>query len=244
MYRNRLLIRYGNFAFHYRDKFFPIVLIVLLMLFPLAASHGDPYFEMASSSISLAVALLGETIRILTVGLEYIKRGGVNKRVYADTLVTGGVFGHCRNPLYVGNLLIAFGLLSIPDSLPLFAVGAVLVIVTYISIVAAEEQYLRDKFGLQFDVYCEQANRWVPDFRGFGATLRGMRFNWRRILLKESSSFYGWIAFAFLIEGAEIRFSPVLFARPDAVMFAAVFTLATIGFAAVRMLKQTQMLKQ
>ena len=46
---------------------------------------------------------------MLTIGYEYIVRGGRQGKVYAEDLVQGGVFAHSRNPLYLGNLLIIVG---------------------------------------------------------------------------------------------------------------------------------------
>jgi protein-S-isoprenylcysteine O-methyltransferase Ste14 len=243
MYRNPLLIQYGNFVFKYRNKLFPITLVVLLILFPPPEPGEGGNAELVSAISSLVVALAGELLRALTVGLEYIKRGGLNKQVYASTLVTNGLFAHCRNPLYVGNILIALGLLSIADRLALFLIGGALTLVTYVAIVAAEEDFLHRTFGAEFEAYCARVHRWLPDFHGFGTTLKSMRFNWRRVALKESSSFYGWIVAAVLVEGVGIRFSPALMTRPDALLFLGLFAAGTVGFLTVRILKQTRALE-
>ena len=71
---------------------------------------GNPLADRALGVIGIAVALLGETVRLLTIGFEYIHRGGKDGRVYAGRLVKGGVFGLVRNPMYIGNALIASGM--------------------------------------------------------------------------------------------------------------------------------------
>lgn len=43
----------------------------------------------------------------------YIKRGGRNRRVFARGLVTEGVVAHCRNPMYLGHLLLVAGSLAL-----------------------------------------------------------------------------------------------------------------------------------
>ncbi|WET42322.1 methyltransferase family protein [Citrobacter enshiensis] len=54
--------------------------------------------------------LAGQGIRILTVwGWITLYAGGRNRQVYADNLVQSGLFEHCRNPLYLGNLLLIIG---------------------------------------------------------------------------------------------------------------------------------------
>ena len=238
-YRHPLLIAYGNFAFRYRGTIFPAVLILGLLAFPTSYKGGDVWLDFQYDVIALAIALLGQTVRILTVGLDYIKRGGLNKQVYADHLVTGGIFAHCRNPLYLGNVMIALGLLVMIDDPLRYAIGAALVVITYRAIVAAEEAFLRGKFGAEFDAYCGTVNRWLPNLRGLGATLQGSSFNWRRILLKETTSFYAWLVAAFVLDGVEHIGQANLLGQPDFVMFASLLAVATLGFAAIRLLKSS-----
>jgi hypothetical protein len=61
------------------------------------------------------------------------------------------------------------------------------------------ENFLRGKFGNDFDVYCKKVNRWVPDFRGLGKTMKGMEFKWKRWILKEHTTQYIWLAGIILI---------------------------------------------
>ena len=59
--------------------------------------------------MAVLIAMSGLAVRGVVIGLAYIKRGGLNKKVYAANLVTEGMFSVCRNPLYVGNMLIYTG---------------------------------------------------------------------------------------------------------------------------------------
>ena len=73
------------------------------------------------------------------------------------------------------------------SSLALFAFA-------YVAIVAAEERYLGDKFGPAYAAYCNDVPRWLPRLRGLGATLSGMEFHWKRVLVKEYGTPFGWIS--------------------------------------------------
>src|SRR5689334_20481890 len=99
------MIRIGNFFFHYRNGLFPLLYALLFV-------GSTPVFAdlRVAALLGFLVAFAGQALRGITVGLEYIIRGGRDRRVYAENLVTGGVFAHCRNPLYVGNFLIIIGL--------------------------------------------------------------------------------------------------------------------------------------
>jgi protein-S-isoprenylcysteine O-methyltransferase Ste14 len=178
------LIRYGNFLFRWRNTLFPIIMLGLLI----GITPGVPGGTSAglwSDFLGLAIVIGGAVLRGVVVGMEYIKRGGLDKKVYANDLVTGGMFAHGRNPLYVGNLMIVFGTFVIHGSLWVVLLGSGYFIFSYIAIVAAEENFLRGKFGPQYDEYCATTPRWGIRFAGLGETLGGYVFNWRRVIAKE-----------------------------------------------------------
>jgi protein-S-isoprenylcysteine O-methyltransferase Ste14 len=183
-----MIIRIGNFFFHYRNGLFPVFYALLFIRsVPLA-----PNFRTAAV-IGLAVGLVGQLFRAVTIGLEYIVRGGRNRQVYADGLVTGGMFSHCRNPLYVGNFLMLVGLGIASNSTFFLAVVIPSFAFIYWTIIAAEENYLRQKFGADFQNYCSRVNRLLPNFRGFKNTIQGTQFNWRRLITAEYGSTYIWV---------------------------------------------------
>src|SRR5262245_17894728 len=98
------MITIGNFLFHYRNGLFPLVYALLIF----KSQPLLPDYRVAAL-LGFFVAASGQLLRAITVGLEYIIRGGRQRQVYADKLVQGGVFAHCRNPLYVGNFIILVG---------------------------------------------------------------------------------------------------------------------------------------
>ena len=188
------MTKIGQLLFRYRNLLGPVLFLIALALsqpgFPVLAPHFDAQFALAGA----AIALLGQGLRILTIGYEYIVRGGKNKQVYANTLVEGGMFAHCRNPLYVGNLLMAIGLALIVHSYAFVLIVIPAIFFTYACIVAAEESYLLGKFGDAYASYTKRVNRWLPRMSGFSASIAGMRFNWRRVLVKEYNTSFTLIA--------------------------------------------------
>jgi protein-S-isoprenylcysteine O-methyltransferase Ste14 len=175
----------GNFFFRYRNGLFPLVFVLALMAGRPRHAFGRPELDTLLDLAGALVALLGESLRVLTIGYEYIIRGGKDRRVYAAKLVQGGVFAHCRNPLYLGNLLIVAGLALIIHSHAFYLIFIPFMLLAYTAIVAAEEAYLRARFGTEYEQYCRRVNRWWPRWNGYRRSLRGMRFNWRRVLVKE-----------------------------------------------------------
>jgi protein-S-isoprenylcysteine O-methyltransferase Ste14 len=189
-----MMIRIGNFFFHYRNALFPLAYVLLFL-------NGPGLFPdyWIAVTLGLIVALAGQALRALTIGLEYIIRGGRNRQVYAEKLVQGGIFAHCRNPLYVGNFLIILGLGIASNSRLFLAIGIPFFLFAYWAIIAAEESFLRGKFGDEFAAYCARVNRIVPRFSGLGTTLQGMQFNWRRLISAEYGSTYAWLTAAILL---------------------------------------------
>lgn len=143
--------------------------------------------------IGLAITILGQAIRGATIGLAYIIRGGKNKKVYAEDLVTTGIFSHCRNPLYVGNILMLAGVGILSNSLLYVVIMIPFFLFVYQAIVLAEENFLRNKFGEQFNSYCVNVNRWVPRLKGMQTTFSSMDFNWKRYINKEHTTTFIWL---------------------------------------------------
>lgn len=186
------MVGYGNWLFHYRDKAFPVVLVALFVGFRPHTLSADESSEHWLVVLGFAVATLGQSYRWLAIGLAYIKRGGLRKRVYAKDLVTDGLFAHVRNPLYGGNLLILAGLLILHNSVGVYLLGGAFFGLAYQSIVAAEEHYLTQKFPAYPD-YCRAVPRWWPRWSGLRETVSGMHFYWQRALLRDAASGCMWV---------------------------------------------------
>lgn len=186
-----MMITIGNFFFRYRNGVFPVVGVLLFVGGPVLLAS-----EELAVTLGFAAALAGMALRCVTIGLKYIKRGGLNRQVYADTLVQSGMFMHCRNPLYVGNMLGIVGLGLVSNSLWFACIGLPFFIFSYLAIVAAEENFLRNKFGAEFEAYCRRVSRFGLNLAGFGKTWQSMEFNWKRVVVKEYGSIFLWIATA------------------------------------------------
>jgi protein-S-isoprenylcysteine O-methyltransferase Ste14 len=182
------MISYGNFLFRHRNWLFPIVLSTLFFGFPPSYAGGSPQTDIWLDAIGIAIVLAGLSVRAAVVGLAYIKRGGLQKKVYAADLVTDGMFAHGRNPLYVGNLLMLLGYFVIHNNPWVHLMGGAFFLVAYHAIVAAEEKYLSEKFGEGYAEYCREVPRWKIRTDGIGKTFRNMEFNWLRVLIKDYSS--------------------------------------------------------
>lgn len=186
------MIAIGTFFFKYRNLIFPMFgLLIFMPSPPLFAERlfGPNYFVILLVA-GLIIATSGQLIRALTIGLKYIVRGGKDKKVYAENLVTEGLFRHCRNPLYVGNILMLLGVGLISNSFIFIIIIVPLFCFIYQSIVLAEENYLRNKFGTAYDEYTRNVNRWLPNLGRISETIATTTFNWRRYVIREYNTVY------------------------------------------------------
>lgn len=190
------MITIGNFFFKYRNWLFIILYLLLFLPSPelfTKARFGENYYWIPII-LGLLITVGGQLIRGMTIGLDYIIRGGRDKKVYAENLVTGGLFSHVRNPLYVGNILMLLGVGILANSLYYTLIVMPVFLFIYQCIVLAEENFLRGKFGPGFDEYTKKVNRWFPNPVGLGTTLSSMHFKWKRWLIKEYNTQFVWLS--------------------------------------------------
>lgn len=179
-------IKFGDFIFKYRNRLFPVILLGMFIGFEPAhtyAGHAD--WVRIKDWAAIALTLSGLALRGAVIGFAYIKRGGVNKKVFADKLVSTGFFGMCRNPLYVGNMLIYSGVFLLHGNPYVVVLGICSYFIIYQAIIAAEEYFLRGKFGDEYVKYCKTVPRWGFKFAQWGSATKGMTFNIRRVILKD-----------------------------------------------------------
>lgn len=184
---DRWSIRAGRFFFHYRNGLFPVAYGVSAVLLR-PGLIVNPTVDRALGTLGFLVVLLGELVRLATIGFEYIERGGKNKQVYASHLVRSGVYGLTRNPMYVGNLLVVIGVAMIAGSPWIYGLTVPFFLFVYWSMVRAEEAYLLEHFGSEYAQYCRQVSRFFPSFRRFLESFTGIQYNWRRAIRQELST--------------------------------------------------------
>ena len=234
-----LFNRWGNFFFHTRNVLFPIFILLVLFLWPPVAIDNDQAISLMV--IGLLMIMMGQGLRILTIGLAYISRGGRNRRIYAEHLVTDGLFSHCRNPLYLGNILIVSGFLFVSGNLTGIIVGSLAFMLIYRLIIYSEESFLSAKFGVDYAAFCADVPRWFPKFKGLQETIRGYQFDWPAVAVKE----YGTILTSVLIPLGLIAWKLSLVNKLDEYQTLLIgFSMTTVfAYGLVRFYKKTERLR-
>jgi protein-S-isoprenylcysteine O-methyltransferase Ste14 len=232
------MVKLGNILYRTRLYVFPLACLLVFLPGPRILQS-----DIAAAVLGLLVALAGQFVRAGTIGLVYIIRGGKNRQVYAEDLVTEGVFAHCRNPMYVGNLSILSGMAITSNCWTTVLVAIPVTAFIYRAIVAAEENFLRGKFGAAFDEYCRRVPRFVPKLSGLRETFASMQFRWRRVVVKEYGTPAAWILVWCGIVAYNLWRHGELALHPAAVTgLKLIAVLAVLGWATARFLKKTRRL--
>ena len=113
-------------------------------------------------------------------------------------LITTGPYASIRHPLYMGNMLIGFGLILLAEALPLAVFLLAVFAFHHNVVIPAEEELLKEKFGEGFDLYCELVPKYVP----FTVPWRGPLFG-RHFPLGELATLCGIALLGFLVEWLE-----------------------------------------
>lgn len=146
----------------------------------------------------LAVSLLGQVIRALTVGRTPKGTSGRNvKGQIAAEINTTGIYSTLRHPLYLGNFLMFLGPVLFVRSVWFTLLFTLAYWLYYERIMFAEEQFLRKKFGEQYDRWSARVPAFIPSFKNFTRAI--LPFSFRNVLKREYNGFVNiFITFAML----------------------------------------------
>jgi protein-S-isoprenylcysteine O-methyltransferase Ste14 len=155
--------------------------------------------SVANWIVGALLVAAGEAVRLSGVAAA----GTVTRRRSREVqrLVTYGVFGWVRNPLYVGNFLIWMGFTAISGVYWFLPIAALLFVLEYTLIVRYEEGVLESIFGPSYLTYKSRTPRWLP--RPPRSTDRESGpHDWREAVRSETSTFlaYAGLVVAFAVK--------------------------------------------
>jgi protein-S-isoprenylcysteine O-methyltransferase Ste14 len=186
----------GNWLFK-RRGYLPIVLlaagIIVLMFNELNPGRNF----LITDVVCLFISFLGLAIRAFTIGYTPRNTSGRNiKGQIAEVVNTTGIYSIVRHPLYLGNFVIWLGLSLFTES-PFFIVIFILAFWLYYErIMFAEEQFLKRKFGKEYEEWANKTPSFFPAFSNWAPG--NLPFSWKNIFKREYNGF-GNIIFAFTI---------------------------------------------
>lgn len=141
---------------------FPRRLWIGLAVVGLAAFVVEPrlMFGRPQALGSLALVIAGLLGRAWAAGCA--GRHTREARIEAPTLVTGGPYAHVRNPIYLASIVLGFGMVGLVGDPWLLALHVGVCVLLYAAIVPAEERFLAEKFGAEYERYRANVPRLWP----------------------------------------------------------------------------------
>ncbi len=187
------IVNNGNWLYRWRS-YLPLLMFGLLIA-------GFPGFTYAAGSETLedvweigclAISLFGLGIRAHAIGHAPRGTSGRNTdKQEADSLNTTGLYSVVRHPLYLGNFLIWFGISLFIRVWWVTTISVLIFWLYYERIMAAEEYFLKEKFGKAFEDWAAKTPTFLPGRTGWKRP--GSPFSMKSVLRREYGGFFAII---------------------------------------------------
>jgi len=180
---------FSKLGYRYR-AIFPIPFVLVLIIF-----SNPSIFSLIYGSIFV---LMGLILRSLCLGYLGVKSR--DEEPNTANLITTGPYKFSRNPVYIANILIAFGFTlfstgnyGLTISLILSTLAALIYFLFYnYLVIPAEEKFLESKFGEEYLKYKQSVPRWMINFKPINEQGKF------RILPILRSEYWTWIVIIFI----------------------------------------------
>jgi protein-S-isoprenylcysteine O-methyltransferase Ste14 len=188
----------GNWLFK-RRSWLPGFIVIPGLIVMYLGNRQAILFDMRDELIFLGVSLLGEIIRIITVGFAP-QNTSLRNRAHgkvADELIVTGIYSLLRHPFCLGNFLIWLGPVLFLRSICFTIIFGLMYWIYYERIMFAEEQFFRRKFGDIYDKWSERVGSFIP--YSLKLIRPGNPFSLRKVLAGEYNSLFSiFVIFALI----------------------------------------------
>lgn len=149
-------MNFSQYVFRFRS-YTPIPFIIVMLYY----SQSTIF----SFIVGFVIAACGEFIRFWGVSIVGSETRTTQK-LEGTILVTSGPYAYVRNPLYIGNIVMYVGFAIMSNVLvPYFQVAVcVFFAFQYYILVTLEEEFLLNKFGMEYEQYTRRVPRFIPLF--------------------------------------------------------------------------------
>lgn len=207
-------VRLGRWLFRWRGVTpVPVVAALLALgVWEIRRPAAPPWVDWLVAGLGLLSCLAGQAWRGWVRGRVPLDTSNQGRALSAGSLNVDGAYRFCRNPLYLGNLLLTTGLLLQLESGWALLIGLGFFFFEYHFIIRAEEAFLLERFGDRYARYLQEVPRFWPT-RARAPAPPGSAtaaFDWGRALRTEHNGAAGWIAglLATWLLHAEARAAP------------------------------------
>jgi protein-S-isoprenylcysteine O-methyltransferase Ste14 len=208
------MVGQGNWLFRNRSWIPLVALAALLAGLPFSARPVDGTAWLAWEAFCVALSLSGLAVRALAIGTKPRGTSGRNRRVQnAQALNTTGIYSVVRHPLYLGNALMWAGITVYPRQWTAAVFVAAFFWIFYERVMLAEEEFLRGRFGAEYERWAERTPAFLPAVGRW--TAPALPFSLRAVLKAEYPGFLAVaVLFCILRAGLDLVHLHTVLIRP------------------------------
>lgn len=117
--------------------------------------------------LNIPLKIIGIGLVVFGIYLNYSakRKSRLFDMVTENKLITTGVYGIVRNPVYSAVLLVCTGAIFIVNNVVLFIVPIICWIYITVFLILTEEKWLVGRYGQEYEEYCKKVNRCIPWFQ-------------------------------------------------------------------------------
>jgi protein-S-isoprenylcysteine O-methyltransferase Ste14 len=116
------------------------------------------------NQINLILTVIGVFLIILGAifWISAVKKSDIDDNIRQNNLVTTGIYGYVRHPIYSAFLYAVTGVILILNNILLFVLPVIYWIILTIAMIKTEEKWLTDLYGKDYLDYSKKVNRFIP----------------------------------------------------------------------------------
>lgn len=141
-----------------------VIIIIVCTIVGSAASGTELLQSGRIEMLQIPFCVLGGLSIVLGIFLwgSAVFQAKLGENIKSNTLVTAGVYGWVRNPIYSAFMMMCTGALLIADNLWLLILPVVYWGFMTVLMKNTEEKWLKDLYGEEYVEYCRRVNRCIP----------------------------------------------------------------------------------
>ena len=137
--------------------------------------------------LTIIIILVGALIRLWAT--KHIGRRMPWVKKKGKILLKTGPYAIVRNPLYIGNIIIATGLSILSELIWIVPLIIMYLFILYHLVARYEEKKLSERWGEEYSAYLSEVPRWIPNLKNLNLAKSG-GFKWWDAIRSEIPSVY------------------------------------------------------
>jgi protein-S-isoprenylcysteine O-methyltransferase Ste14 len=156
-------------------------------IFMVISFYGETERDHVIWPLGISIVLFGVGVRIWST--KHVGRRILSMKKKGKVLVRSGPYAIVRNPLYVGNILIATGLSILSELIWLVPFLILYFFLLNHFVVLYEEKRLLSRWGDEYQTYLNEVPRWIPRVKEWYG-VKTKSFTWIRAVKAEVPSLF------------------------------------------------------